>query len=214
MKKLLIVFAVLAALALVGLAILDNRVQAFAEANAEQRVAGVLPDSQGVVVRIDSWPILWSVLRGGLDHVTVTADSVTREGVRADELELVVHGIELDTAAMWSDRKLRVRGIERAVLQGTMSASSISKRVGATVVLTPGIVQVSRDGQTFVATVEVDGRHVVLKSPIPGVEPMKFGLPPRDLLPCQPDLKVLDGKLALHCEVTELPGVVRYAVGE
>lgn len=217
MKKLLVVlavFGVMGAVAIGGALYAESQAHRFAEQEAQQRVANMLPGSEGVKVTIDSWPLLGAVLTGEIEQITVTADRIVRSGVTADDVRLEVHAIALDTDVLWSERRLVVTGIDNARLTGVMSQEAVSVAARAPVEFRAGMVKVlTPQGRSFVATLKVQGRKIVLLAPLPGYEPVEFDLPPRDIVPCTPDVEVLDGALALTCDVTELPPVVQRAMG-
>ena len=217
MKKLvivLIVLGVVGVLALGGFLYADSRAHDFAEKEAARRVHDVLPDSEEVSVTIESWPLLLAVLTGEIERIVVTADKVTRGGVEANDLELEVHGIELDTDVLFSDQKLVITDIHHARLTGTMSQDAVSIAARTPVEFRAGMVKViTSGGRTFVATLKVEGRKIRLIPPLPGYEAVEFDLPPKDILPCTPEVEVLEGKLSLLCEVDELPGAVKRAMG-
>ncbi|MEM6994431.1 MAG: LmeA family phospholipid-binding protein [Myxococcota bacterium] len=217
MKKLVIVLGVLGVLAVVfvgGALYADSRAHSIAEQEAAKRVQAVLPGAQGVEVVIDSWPILLAVATGTIEHLTVTAHEVSRGGVVAEDLTLSVHEIELDTEALWSDKQLIITGIHHAALTGTMSQEAVSLAARAPIEFKGGlVVVVTPKGQTFVATLRVEDRKIRLIPPLPGYDAVEFPLPPEDIVPCTPEVEVLEGKLALTCEVSELPAAVKRAMG-
>ncbi len=216
MKKLvivLIVLGVLSVLVIGGLLYADSRAQTFAEAEAAKRVGDVLPGAHDVQVTIDSWPLLAAVLTGTIEHITVKADHIDRGGVQADDLELSVFEIELDTDALFSDQRLVVTGIHHAALTGTMSQEAVSLAARVPVEFVAGMVKVVTVRGTFIATLKVEAGKIRLIPPLPGYDAVEFDLPPKDILPCTPQVEVLDGKLGLRCEVSELPELVRAAMG-
>ncbi|MBL4684075.1 MAG: DUF2993 domain-containing protein [Nannocystaceae bacterium] len=217
MKKLVVVLGVvglLLGLLVAGALYADSRALAYAEDQAQRRIADAVVGAGEVTVSIDAWPLMFAVATGRIEQITVTVDRVLSGGVQADELELLVHDVALDTDALWSDQRIVVTGIGRATLTGTVSQGAVSEAVGTPVEFAAGMVKViTPDGRTFFATLKVEGRHVLLVAPIPGFRAIRFDLPDEDILPCTPAVEVLEGKLALRCDVTELPPAVRVAIG-
>ena len=211
--KIVLVLGVLLALVLGGLAYADHRATRFAEAEAVQRVSQALPGANDVAVTIDSWPLIVGVLTGRIEQITVTADHVLHQAVLADDLHLEVHGVALDTDALFSDQRLVISGIERAALTGSMSQEAASLAAGVPIEFFSGMVKgKTPQGEVFVATLAVEDRMVRLIAPLPGVPDVTFALPSKDVVPCEPEVEVLEGKLSLRCEVHELPALVRDAM--
>ena len=218
MKKLVLVLVVLGVLGVLligGLLYADGRALEFAEREAERRVAAALPGSEDIEVTIEQWPLLLAVFTGEIDGLRITAGRVARGGVTAQDLQLEVRGIALDTGVLFDEQRLVVTGIDHARLTGTMTQEAVSKAVKAPVEFKVGMVKVtSAQGRSLVATLAVKGRKIRLVPPLSIMKPLEFDMPPRELLPCEPELEVLEGKLALGCEVDALPDAVMRAIGQ
>ena len=63
-------------------------------------------------------------------------------------------------------------------------------------------------------TAHVKGRLVQLTSGIPGVPSVTFPLPPDAVLPCTPELELLDGRIHLSCAIDELPKTLKDAMAK
>jgi hypothetical protein len=149
-----------------------------------------------------------------IDGLVVTVDEVTSPRIEAVDLSLHVEGIALDRDKMLKDRELVVTDIERATVQGFLTQEAVSAAARGEVKFSPGSVTASARGHTFAAQLKLEGRRIELSAPIPGVPPVVVPLPDEELLPCDPEVELLEGKLRLSCTIDELPAAVKRAMGQ
>lgn len=218
MKKLaivlLILFLLLAAV-LGALAYADLRLRGLAEEHAEQQLAQALPQASGVEVTLDGFPFTLGVLMNGkVDALHVKLAEVKEAGLSAQDLSLDVYEISLDEDALIDEQRLVVTDIGRASAQGFVSDHAVSKVVGQTITFSPGKAKATVRGQEIEVKASVMGRVVQLSSGIPGVPAVVFPLPPGDVLPCAPELELLEGKIRLSCSIDELPATLKDAMAK
>jgi hypothetical protein len=217
-KALLILLVVLLVLLLVGIGIFlyaDSRVKDYAETEAETRIADRVPQASGVNVEIEGYPLLFDVLFSSkIEGLAVTVAKVTSPKIEAVDLSLHVEGIALDRDKMLKDRTLVVTDIERATVQGFLTQEAVSEATRGKVKFSPGSVTATVRGHTFAAKLTVKGRRIELSAPIPGVPPVVVPLPDEELLPCEPEVELQEGRLRLSCTITELPAAVKRAMAQ
>jgi len=102
--------------------------------------------------------------------------------------------------------------IGKATAQGFITDDAVSALVKQTIRFSPGSVDAEVRGQAVKAKAGVKGRTVRLSVDVPGVPPVVFPLPPRDVLPCTPELELLEGELRLSCSIDALPDSVKEAM--
>ena len=215
-KVLLILLVVLAVLLVAGVAAFlyaDARVKDYVETEAEARIAGRVPQASGVNVEIEGYPLLFDVLVSSkIEGLKVTVAKVVSPRIEAVDLSLHVEGIALDREEMLSNRKLVVTDIDRAKVQGFLTQEAVSAATRGEVAFAPGSVTATVRGRTFAAQLKVKGRRIELSAPFPGVPPVIVPLPDEELLPCEPEVELQQGKLRLSCTITELPAAVKRAM--
>ncbi len=218
MKKLVIVLLVLFLLlaALLGvLAYADVRLRGLAEERAEQELAKALPQASGIDVTLDGFPFTLGVLLDGkVDALHVKLAEVKEAGLSAQDLTLDVMDISLDKDALLDHKRLVITDIGRATAQGFVSDAAVSKAVGQAITFSPGKAKATFRGQDVEVKARVKGRVVQLTSGIPGVPSVTFPLPPGDVLPCTPELELLDRKLRLSCSIDALPEALKDAMAK
>ncbi|MEM7151623.1 MAG: LmeA family phospholipid-binding protein [Myxococcota bacterium] len=215
MKKLLLVLLILLVLVIGGVLFADMKVRGLAEEHAEDRITSTLTQAEGVHVTFDGFPFVLGVLATGqVEALHVKIDRVREQGLEAQDLSLDVETISIDTDALIDEQRLVVTDIGAARVQGFIADEQVSKVVGQEVHCTPGAIKAKVEGVEVQATATVKGRTVVLAAPIPGVEPLVFPLPPTDVLPCAPQLEVLEGKFRVSCTVDEIPPRLRAAMAQ
>lgn len=215
MKKIVILVVVLLVLGLIvgGLAYADLRLRSLAEAHAEQELTKALPQAQGVHVQLDGFPFTLGVLlHGQVEALHVRLDVVKEAGLEARDLTLDVETISLDEAALLDEQRLVVTDIGRATVQGLVSDEAVSKVVGQTVRFSPGKARGVFKGREIEVQASVKGRVIRLSTGIPGVPAVTFPLPPGDVLPCQPELELLERTIRLSCTIDELPAGLKEAM--
>lgn len=219
MKKVLIVLAIVVlVLAVAGVAAFlyaDTRIKAYVEEEAEKRIAARVPQAEGVDVRIDGFPLLFDVaFSSKIDGLHVDVAKVESPRIDAVDLSLDVQGIALDRDTMLNDKKLVVTGIDRATVQGFLTQEAVSKAAKAEVTFGPGTVTAKARGQTFAASLKIGKRQIEFHAPFGAVPPVVVPLPDEDILPCEPEVELLEGKLRMSCTITELPAAVKRAMAQ
>lgn len=217
MKKLVILVLVLLVLAAIvgGLAYGDLRLRGLAEQQAETKIAEALPQASGVTVELEGFPFALGVLMSGeVKALHVRLAEVQEAGLSAQDLSLDVQDITLDKDALIDEQRLVVTSIGSATAQGFVSDDAVSKVAGQTVKFSPGKAHATVRGQQIEVKASVKGRVVQLSSGIPGVPAMTFPLPPSDVLPCAPELELLEGKVRLRCSIDELPATLKEAMAK
>ena len=215
MKKVLVVLLVLLALVVVGLLYADTQLKSLAEDHAEQEITKALPQLSGVQVQLDGFPIALDVLlHGQVEGLHVTIAKAEEAGLQAEELSLDVYEIAIDKDALIDEQRLVVTQIAEATAQGFVTDDEVSKAVKHEVHFTGGKARATIQGKEVEASASVMGRMVALRTTLPGVPPMVFPLPSTDLLPCSPELEVLEGRLRLSCSIDALPDALRDAMAQ
>jgi LmeA-like phospholipid-binding len=227
MKKLLIVLIALGVLIAIAIGVglwLDRKARALAEAEAEKRIVAMLPRMRAAKVEIDGFPFLVDVLLfGTVDRLHVQLDEVEGVGVSVESITLVVDDIHIDRDLLLDQQKLAVTSIARAELTARLTGAAISKVLHEQVELDGSTARVHAQGLSAEATLRVAGRRVEVRissaslPPEAGAyldRPLLFQLPPEEVLPCAPGLRVVDSRLELSCTVDELPGAVKRALGQ
>ncbi len=217
MKKVVILIVVLVILGAIvgGLAYADLHARTLAEEHAQANITRQLPQAQGVHVTLDGFPFTLGVLMNGeVEALHVDVDAVEEQGLRATELSLTVETISLDTDALLDEQRLVVTDIGRATAQGFVSDDAVTKVVGHEVQFSPGKARGEYQGQVIEATASIKGRLVLLSSNLEGVPPLIFPLPSSELLPCSPEVELLEGKLRLSCSVDEIPPKLKEAMAQ
>jgi hypothetical protein len=216
MKKIVIVLIVLLLLVgalLGGLCYGDLRLRSLAEEHAEQKLAEALPQASGVAVTLDGFPFTLGVLlHGKVEALHVRIAEVKEAGIVAHDLSLDVEAISIDKDALIDEQRLVVTDIGRATAQGFITDDAVSKAAGQTIVFSPGKAKATVRGRELEVKASVKGRVVQLSSGIPGLPAVTFPLPPGDVLPCTPELELLDGRIRLSCSIAELPATLKEAM--
>lgn len=215
MKKVLAVLVVLLVLVVVGLLYADTQLKSLAEDHAEQEIGKALPQLSGVQIELDGFPIALDVLfHGQVEGLHVTIDKAREAGFEAEELSLDVYEISIDKDALMDEQRLVVTEIGKATAQVFVTDDEVSKAVKQPVTFSGGKARAKVKGKEVEASASVMGRMVALRTTLPGVPPLVFPLPSSDVLPCSPELEVLEGRLRLSCSIDALPDALRDAMAQ
>ncbi len=180
-----------------------------AEMLADQGVDGATVELGG------SWwepVVLRALLGGSIDEVTVRVEGVDVAGMQVARANYVLEGlaVEPDLAA----GSLGVSAIERGSFRLLLAPAAVGDAMGVDVSLVDGRLVVGPDDEP--AKLRVDGDELVLESPYL----QRNGHPPRvtalsaRLLPCTPEVALVDSYIALACEGDRLPAVLDTSLGE
>jgi len=227
MKKLGIVLLVLGVLLVVALGVgfwLDGKARSMAEAEAQKRIVEVLPRMRSATVEIEGFPFLVDVLLfGTVDKLNVKLTEIEGAGVSIESVVLVVDKLRIDRDLLLDQQKLQVTGIDRAEVTARLTGEAISKVLREPIQLEGTKAKVQSHGLSAEAKLAVKGRRVEIELSAEGLppearaylgRPLVFQLPPEEVLPCEPGLRVVDSRLELACTVTELPASVKRALGQ
>ncbi|MCX4241383.1 LmeA family phospholipid-binding protein [Paraliomyxa miuraensis] len=223
MKKLVILVVVLLVLGAIvgGLAYADVHVRELAEEHAEQQLAKALPQAKGIDVEFDGFPFTLGVLLDGeVEALHVRIGAVEEAGLSATDVSLDVDTISLDKDALIDEQRLVVTDIGKATAQAFVTDDDVSRVIAtqnvgvAKIVFSPGKAKGVYKGQELEVKARVEGRLVQLAVPMAGVPPLVFPLPSMDVLPCSPQLELLEGKARLACSIDDLPPTLKAAMAK
>ena len=210
MKKLLIVLAILAviaALALVGLAYADVEAREYAEQEAERRLAAAVPMAAGADVEIDAFPFVgWVLVDGSVERLDVELTDLSSEGITVERISLAVDGLELDRDKLLEDRTLAIIGLKRAQLQASITSDAVNRVTPVPTRIRGGKVEVDYKGHTFEGTIRLQGHDVMIG--VPGIKELRVPLPDKKFLPCDPEINLDGDRLRVACTLHELPDAV------
>lgn len=208
MRKLIVAVAILIGLALVA----DLLSRMWVEHRLEERVAANISGVSQVDASIESFPFLGRLAWKG--EVTrsrlVLHDVVGVGGIDLAELRLEVDGARFDRASLFRGDRVELKEISRVEVTALITDRTLAAITHVGVVLAPNVVRITAAGKTVTARVEASkGR---LRFHADGLPAVTLALPTAEVLPCVPDVQVLDRQLRLRCTATELPPYVLDAV--
>lgn len=227
MKKLGIVLVVIGVLLAIAIGVgfwLDRKARAMAEDEAEKRIVEVLPRMRSAEVKIEGFPFLADVLLfAAVDRLHVRLDDIDGAGVLVESVVLVVDKLRIDRDLLLGEKKLAVTGIDRAEVTARLTGDAISRVLKQQIELVGDKAKVHSHGFAIDASLKVNKRRVeveltgAMPPEVAAVvlgRPLVFQLPPEEVLPCAPALRIVDSRLELGCTVTELPAGVKRALGQ
>jgi hypothetical protein len=160
-----------------GLLVLDVWTKNRAEAALALAVDTNVPDTSGVTASIESFPFLGRLVVGGDVPVVTVRAAQTRSGdVRLQDVVITVNDVRVDAGEALNGR-LQIVSIGHGTITAHVTQQEVARVSGVPVVLVPGSSRL----------------------------PVRLPLGQAGLLPCDPDVTVEAGRLALFCEFTEVP---------
>ena len=206
LRRALVVLAV-AAIALVLLAEVVGRIAVERIAADELRDAGVARRVE-VVVGAAWWkPSVVPALFGAdLDRVTVRLDDAELQPLTASRADYVLEG--LDMAISLRSRTLHADGLDRGAVAIVVDPEEVGEQIGFAAVVEGDRLLVGADREP--AQLHVEGSELVVTSDAFSEEGGSVRLPVIDsyVLPCDPEVDVLAGRVVLSCTTSELPGML------
>lgn len=179
MRLFRLLIVVLAVAWLVG----ELAVVPIAEGRIEQRVAELNRDAANASAGIDSFPLVSRLIfTGKVNHVTLTLERVARARLTFAEIRFELSGIEVDRSSLFQQQP-KVTAIDRGTITATIDAGVLGNIASAAGV-----------------TPRVRGRSLV-------VGPVSFPIP-SDLVPCEPEVDVVDRDVIVSCTIDEVPKVL------
>lgn len=211
---LLVVLGVILVILLAALAYADVQVRAYAEEQAEQRLATAVPMAGGADVEIQAFPFVGRVLFDGtIPELDVELKDVRAQAVKVDRVALRVEGLLIDRDQLLGERKLVVTGLQRATVVATIGSDAVNAATQPIETrLSAGKVEVTFQGHTVEGTLRVHDRQVVID--VMGVKELRVPLPEEKYLPCEPNVKVVGETLNVSCTIHELPTAVADVLGK
>lgn len=169
-----------------------------AESRLEQRARERSGQVAGVRADIDSFPMVTRLLlTERLRSLTITLDEVAGQQMTFTTVSFELQRVRLEREALLAG-DVRVRDIDTGVVTAELDAGALGQALGAPVLIEPdGITIGGRD-------VPLPGAGGEDASPLPDVDLPNLPLPD-ELIPCEPDVEVADGRLRLSCRIDTVP---------
>ncbi len=176
------------------------------EDGVDERTRGVTT----VRARVDSFPVVARVLgTGQVRHVSVELDRVARQELTFATIRMELEGVRVGRRTLLGG-EVEIQSIERGRIAAELTAEALSAALPvASVELGPGVARVAVGGAGVDVALELqEGRLRFAAGPLP-----ELAVPlPVDVLPCEPEGEVLEGRILLTCTVHDVPPVLVRAV--
>jgi hypothetical protein len=151
----------------------------------EQRVAAQSRGVAAVHASVGTFPVVARfLLTGRVSKVTVTLDRVARLALTFTQVRFDLRGVELDRAGLVK-RQARITAIDRGTVTAIIDISSLPPRLAELV---------SQAG------VHASGRTLLL-----GTTSFQMS---SDILPCNPDARVVGRQVIVSCTIQNVPPVL------
>lgn len=205
--------AVIAGVVVVTLVVVEfgGRAVAARVTAGELRSAGI----QDAQVRIGASPLrptlVPSMLGGGLDRVHVQLRDTSVSGVAIREADYVLEDLEVDPDL--SDATVRVRSLGQGSFRLRVEPDAVADRLGVEARIVGGRLVLGPDREPAKLRVQ-DGELLVESRYLrrEGIAPDVLFVD-RRLLPCDPEVAIVDDAVELQCAGDRLPGVLDSSLG-
>jgi hypothetical protein len=209
------VLLICAALGIVGLVVgveVVGRVVTQRVAEDQLRAAGV---AGGVEVTIGrAWfrpTVVPALLTGNLDRIAVRLQDARLYSVPVLEADYVLEDLAVEVSL--SERTIRASSLGSGSVRLLVDPGAFAAVVGVEAVAEGGRMLVGPDREP--AELTISGRSLVITSPALVASGGSTTLQVVDpqLLPCTPEVRVLDGLVELSCRGDSLPGILERTLG-
>jgi hypothetical protein len=210
------IFLVFPTVILLALIMGDQAAKGWAETKLAERAAAYYPPGSGSSASIHSFPFLGRLLfSGSIPRVDVNLDDLRIEKVLIRRLTITVSDVKLTKSDLFHGR-VHLDDIGEGKLVATLDGPALAKALGADVRFTPGEVVVHER----IKGVDVSARgKVAVKGNAVTVIPLSveglavpasnfslsYRIPGIEILPCQADVKVVQGGVVLSCALDDIP---------
>ena len=208
------VAAVVAAVVLLGAVAFEvgGRVLVASVAAGELRDEGI--DGAQVTIGRAWWrpTVLPAVLGGGVDRVRVELRDAEVSGVRVVRADYVLDDLVVDPDPFGGT--LGVTGVGAGSFRLVVSAESVAELLGVSARVADGRLVIGPDDEP--AKLRVDGSELVIESSYLQREGLEHRLQvvDRRLLPCDPEVALVEAAVELRCSGVRLPGILDAPLGE
>lgn len=195
--------AVVAGLLVAG----DVAAKRYAAGQLSDRISASVPGATGVHSRIHSFPFLGRLLvNGRIPEVGTHIDQLdVAAGLSFSNLDVDLRNVNLDPHAMFTNRQVRLRSVDRGTFSVDLTALALTNALGRQVHISGGAMLVTVLGNANVrANVAITATHR-LEVRVAGLPALDIPLPSAKLLPCAPQITVITGGLNLGCTFTSIP---------
>lgn len=190
MLRMLLILAVAAAV------VAELALPAFIEARVERTVEEHTSGDARVDADAGDFPFLPGLLSDGVvDRLDVTLSEVGGQAITISRVTMGLEGIEVDRSRLLAGA-VEVVGIASGHVLVEVEEQAISDALGVPVDLDPAMIDLAGRALEVVA---------------PGGPSLQLPVP-EEMLPCAPDIEVVDGVARLSCEFDEVPGVLLRAL--
>lgn len=210
----LISLGVFVALAVGG----DVAARQFVESMVDTRAKQEAPPGTAVSASVGGFPFVPRILlTGKVSSAGVHLENVTAGPLVLAEVDIDLHGVELDRGRLISQRKARITAIDRGRVTSTVTAPALSEALGGVPVrMAEGTITLTVAGRDVPVTASVNAQgRLTLSGEF--ARPFTLTIPPTDYVPCVGEVTVLAGRMTTSCEIRDVPpallDVVQDAVG-
>ena len=191
-------FRILLVLVVAAAVVAELALPSFVEARVERTVREHTDGVASVDASTGDFPFLPDLLAAGVaDRLDVTLREIDGREIAIGTVALRLEGIQLDRSRLLAGT-VEVVDIAAGQVLVELEEAAISDALGVPVDLDP-------------AMLELAGRALEVVAP----DGASLDLPvPEDLLPCRPDVEVVESVVRLTCEFDEVPGVLLRAIDD
>ncbi len=203
-----VTLGIVAALLVVG----DVSARAFVETKATQRAQLEAPPGSVVTASIGGFPFIPPLMLGGkVSQVGVHLENVTANVVTFATVDLHLHGVELDRAKLFKDRKVRIIDISSGSIDVTVTQQALTSALHVPVSIADGQMTVTILQKSFSVTPSISANGKLTLTGAAG-RSLTLTIPKLDYVPCLGEITVLAGRLRLSCEIQDVPPALVDAV--
>jgi hypothetical protein len=146
-----------------------------------------------------------------VSHAGVHVANITTDTLVFAEVNVDLHGVRLDRARLFGDRKARITSIDHGTITAIVTQQALTAALHVPVTMAQGAISLAVAGQDIPVTPRVNANgRLTLTGALS--RPFALAIPASDYIPCVSNVAVLAGKLQLSCEIHEVPPALLDAV--
>ena len=191
----------------------DYTARGFVESKVNERAKQEAPAGATVSASIGSFPFVPRLLLSTeVSHVGVHLENLAARVITFAQVDIDLHGVQLDRSRLFGDRKVRIVAIDKGTIEATLTQEALSDALHVPVTIASGVVNVKVLGASIPVTPGVNSNGALtLKGP--GLSrSFTLAIPKTDYIPCLGDITVLAGRIRFGCEINDVPPALLDAV--
>lgn len=182
----------------------DVAARGYVSSTVSKRAQQETPPGSTVSASVGGFPFVPPlVLSGTVKRASVHLENVTAQVLVFASVDVELRGVHLDRNRLFKDHKARITKIDHGSVHAVVTADALSNALHVPVKMAGGQILLTVAGTDIAVTPAVVNNHLTLTGSL--AHAFTLAIPATGYVPCISTVAVLDQKMELSCNITDVP---------